>query len=261
MQTIFRRVRTKFYKWTERPLNIKIESSVSTVRLGTPYGGWILPEKHLHNQSVCYLVGAGEDVSFDLAVADTYGCVVHIFDPTPRAVAHVTALCGNLAHGQDTPCSTSPTGIYPTYPRLIVQYIHFHPLGIWNENTTLRFFAPSNTANVSHSLVNLQQTEQYIEVPVRSLKSVMAELGHTRLNLLKIDIEGAEYQVIESIVADRIEVDILCVEFDESAANHFDRKYIARIEASLQSLINVGFHVIAKEAKCHNYTLLHERCL
>ncbi|HNL39351.1 MAG TPA: FkbM family methyltransferase, partial [Saprospiraceae bacterium] len=115
------------------------------------------------------------------------------------------------------------------------------PVGLWNEDTTLRFFAPRNEAYVSHSLVNLQRSEKHIEVPVKKLGTLMKELGHPRINLLKIDVEGAEYQVLEAMLADNIEVDVLCIEYDETASNHLDRAYITRIEHSLQSLIQAGF--------------------
>jgi FkbM family methyltransferase len=257
MQKIFRQVRRRFLKWTERKLSIPVEASVPVERIGTPYGGWIIPANYLGPDSVCYLVGAGEDISFDLGVAARYGCAVHIFDPTPRAVAHFETLAGNLKNGLPTPCSTSPSGFYPVYPPEIAGRLHFHPVGIWNEDTNLRFFAPQNEAHVSHSLVNLQHSERFIEVPVRRLSGLMQELGHRKIDLLKLDIEGAEYSVIRSLLEDKIEVSVLCIEFDESAANHLDTKYLQRIEESLRALLNAGFRVVAKEPDCHNYTLVH----
>lgn len=261
MQSIFRRVRTRFLKWTERALDIPVESTVPIERLGTPYGGWLIPQNLLTGNSVCYLVGAGEDISFDLEVSARYGCPVHIFDPTPRAIAHFELLRNNLRRGGRTPCATSPTGFYPDYLPSLVDRLYFHPVGIWNEDTTLRFFAPQNEAHVSHSLVNIQHSDRSIEVPVRRLSGLMREMGHQQIDLLKIDIEGAEYQVIESILTDQIEVSILCIEFDESAANHLDSGYLGRIEACLRSLLSAGFQVVAKEKNCHNYTLVHRRCL
>lgn len=256
MQTMIRQIRRRFLKWTERKLNIPVEALAPTERIGTPYGGWIIPENRLKPDAVCYLVGAGEDVSFDLGVAAKYGCPVHIFDPTPRAVAHVEGLVQNLKQGLPTKCGTSPTGFYPEYPPALAEHLHFHPLGIWNEDTTLRFFAPQNDAHVSHSLVNLQHSDRFIEVPVRRLSGLMQELGHPKIDLLKLDIEGAEYRVIQSLLEDNIEVGILCIEFDESAANHLDTKYLQRIEESLKALLAAGFRVIAKEPDCHNYTLI-----
>ena len=258
MQSMLRQVRRRFLKWTERKLDIPVEPLVPVERIGTPYGGWMIPENWLRPASVCYLVGAGEDISFDLGVAAKYGCPVHIFDPTPRAVAHFEGLVQNMKQGQLTKCSTSPTGFYPDYPPELAERLHFHPIGIWNEDTTLRFFAPQNEAHVSHSLVNLQHSERFIEVPVRRLSGLMQEFGHRKIDLLKLDIEGAEYQVIQSLLEDKIEVGILCIEFDESAANHLDTKYLQRIEASLNALLAAGFQVIAKEPDCHNYTLVHQ---
>ena len=41
----------------------------------------------------------------------------------------------------------------------------------------------------------------------------MDELGHDHLDLLKLDIEGAEYEVLDSLAAEGIRSRILCVEF------------------------------------------------
>ena len=261
MQSILRRIRTKYYKWTEPAFRLPIHTEIPTERLGTPYGGWIIPQNKLSRDSVCYLVGAGEDISFDLALIDKFGCQAHIFDPTPRAVEHVKTVQNNIAIGKRTACLTSPTGFYPDYALPMAEKIHLYPTGVWNEDTYLRFFAPTNEAYVSHSLVNLQQTEQFIEVPVERLKTIAGRLGHSSIHLLKIDIEGAEYQVIESIVQDGLHIDILCIEFDESAANHFDRRYMQRITDALASLLAAGFVIIAKEKDCHNYTLIHQRII
>ena len=43
----------------------------------------------------------------------------------------------------------------------------------------------------------------------------MQENGHTRIDLLKMDIEGAEYRVIDEIIARKIPIRWLCIEFDQ----------------------------------------------
>ena len=252
-------LKSRFYKWTERKLNVRIEPLLPLERLGTGYGGWIIPEGFLNEKSVVYLVGAGEDVSFDVAVAGKYGCPVHIVDPTPRAVEHVENLKKHIRSGTDMPLANTPDGKYPACAPEVADLLHMHPVGLWNETTTLRFFKPENDAHISHSLVNLQKTEQFIEVPVCRLSGLMRQEGHDHIDLLKIDIEGAEYVVLQTIPEDGISVDVLCIEYDESHANHLDGGYIRRIEASLQALVAAGFHVVAKERTCHNYTLAHRR--
>src|SRR3546814_9362953 len=54
------------------------------------------------------------------------------------------------------------------------------PVGLWSEDATLRFYAPRDPTHVSHSIVNLQETESYFEARCRSIASLMAELGHDR---------------------------------------------------------------------------------
>src|SRR3546814_13240808 len=78
------------------------------------------------------------------------------------------------------------------------------PVGLWSEDATLRFYAPRDPTHVSHSIVNLQETESYFEARCRSIASLMAELGHDRLDLLKVDVEGAEHEVIRSMLASGI---------------------------------------------------------
>jgi len=259
MQDLLRRIRAKFYKWTERKIRIEIDQSVKTERLGSTCGGWIMPENWLNEQSVCYLVGAGEDISFDLALTDKYRVRTWIIDPTPRALEHFQQWLECHQTGQPMPCNTCQGGHYPLYKSGLAENIVFCPVGVWNEDTTLQFFAPRNDNYVSHSLVNLQRSEKHIEVPVKKLNTLMRELGHGHIDFLKIDIEGAEYQVIDSIISDNIPIDILCIEYDETAANHLDPGYMNRIEISLQKLVNAGYRIIAKEAQCHNYTLVHRR--
>ena len=141
---------------------------------GTEYGGWTIPNDRLTADSVCYCVGCGEDISFDLELVRAYACTVYGFDPTPRSVEFVRRTTANI----------------PGY--------RFRDVGIWDRDGTVKFFAPRDSQHVSHSITNLQSTDAYIEVPTRRLREVLRENGHSRLTLLKLDIEGAEYQVFSA---------------------------------------------------------------
>jgi hypothetical protein len=46
----------------------------------------------------------------------------------------------------------------------------------------------------------------------------MTELGHHRIDLLKLDVEGAEYEILRSIVDNSIDVRIVCAEFHKVAS-------------------------------------------
>jgi FkbM family methyltransferase len=184
-------------------------------KIGSGYGGWIVPTALLGTDWICYCGGVGEDISFDLGLIGQFGCEVYAFDPTPRAIAHVAATASDE-------------------PRF-----HLVPVGLWSEDTTLRFFAPRDPAHVSHSVVNLQRTEAYFEAPVRSLPSLMRELGHTQVDLLKIDIEGAEHRVVRSMLKAGIRPTVLCLEIDQPVRPWTFWRTVRRIRGAGYDLVAV----------------------
>jgi FkbM family methyltransferase len=192
--------------------------------------GWVVPLSCLPVGTVCYCVGAGEDISFDLALARDVNCEVHTFDPTPRAIAHVASLEALLP------------------PRL-----SFHPWGVWERDERVRFYAPRNPEHVSHSILNLQKTTEYFEADCKRLQTIMGELGHRSLGLLKLDIEGAEYAVIGSMLADGIRPRVLAVEFDE-IGNPLNGGARSRIKAAVGRLVGIGYRLVAVEGP--NYTFV-----
>lgn len=200
------------------------------VKIGTDYGGWIIPVRLINPESVCYCAGCGEDISFDVGLIERFDCRVYGFDPTPKAAEYVHRIIGEN----------------PKYT--------FFETGLWDKNETVKFFPPKNPDHVSHSILNLQKTEDYISVDVRRLSSLMAELGHTGIDLLKIDIEGAEYKVINSIIEDNIDVSVLCVEYDEWH-HPLDRQYRARIRRSVRRLVNYGYRMVCAQGN-GNYTFV-----
>jgi FkbM family methyltransferase len=184
-------------------------------KIGTAYGGWVVPTALIDADWVCYCGGVGEDITFDLGLIERFGCVIRAFDPTPRAIAFIAA----NAAGQ---------------PRF-----DFHPIGLWSEDTTLRFFAPRNPAHVSHSIVNLQRTSEFFEAPCRTVPSIMRELGDGRIDLLKIDIEGAEHEVVRSMLASGIRPTVLCLEIDQPVRVRTFWATVRRIRSAGYALVDV----------------------
>ncbi len=200
-------------------------------RFGSAYGGWVVPGGRLHHGAVCYCVGCGEDISFDLEIIEQLGCSVEGFDPTPRSIAYVRNAIRDIGN------------------------YRFHEFGLWSTTGTLKFFAPRDARHVSHSLTNLQGTSQFIEVPVRRLSEAMADLGHERLSLLKLDVEGAAVEILETMIEDKIDVDILCVEFDELLAPTAVR--IEAVRKMVSRLKSRGFKLYWAEGT--NFTFVQFR--
>ena len=171
-------------------MRLRPHSNEALVRLGSDYGGWIIPRRVLRPGAICYCAGVGEDASFDLELI-RHGCVVVSIDPTPRAIQYGAAIADRQ----------------PAF--------NLVPLGLWSTPTVLRFYAPRDPSHVSHSVVNLQGTAAYFEAECTTVRLLAEKLGHDHLDLLKLDIEGAEYEVITSVIRDGPLPDTLCVEFDQ----------------------------------------------
>jgi FkbM family methyltransferase len=160
------------------------------IRLGSGLGGWWVRSTALDRGSLCYCVGVGRDASFDLGLIAHFDCRVVSLDPTPRAVAYMEAM--------DVP-----------------QKLTFLPVGVAGGNREARFYEPRDPTHVSYSIANLQSTQGFVLAPVRTLGALMHDFGHDAIDLLKLDIEGAEYEVLNSLHRDGIYPRTLCVEFDQ----------------------------------------------
>lgn len=224
-------IRSAAYAWqlgVFLPYLASLRNSHAVERLGNRYGGWNIPSNSLSEEAVVYCAGCGEDITFDLAVMNRYGCDVHGIDPTPRSIDYVKATTEHV------------TGY------------HLHELGLWHEDSVVEFFEPADSQHVSHSLTNLQSTERSIKVNVVRLSSLMRQLQHDALDLLKLDIEGAETVVIDTLLSDELRVSTLCVEFDELL--YPDAERIAGIKAAIARLRDAGYRLFWVEAS--NYTFV-----
>lgn len=223
-----------------------LSSPDTLVRMGTQYGGWIIPFNHaLTEDSVCYLAGAGEDISFDCELATRFRCKVRILDPTPRAVEHFDGLRRAVSEGRRFPVNNSETEFYEIAASDLAR-ITFLPVGLAGQDATLKFFLPRNPAHVSCSTVNLQNTTDYFTAQCFRLSTLMAQQHDARVALLKIDIEGAEYSVISDIVRVGLLPPLLLVEFDETHSPR-DDEAPRRIREHVELLIAAGMTCVAVE--------------
>ncbi len=231
--------------------------SFSHEKVGTGYGGWFVPTNLLSRQSLCYGVGAGEDISFEVELINKYGCEVHCFDPTLRAERHVEQLRRNTINGIPTSINDAVDVCYTLAPGCLTR-LHFHALGLWSQDRTMRFYAPANPDHVSHSIVNLQHTTEYFEADCRTLQTVMQTLGHSDLSLLKLDVEGAEYEILASLVDGHVRPVVLCVEFDEGY-NPLDDGYLRRILNMVARVKAGGYQLTYVDG--WNATFVHQRAI
>ncbi len=212
------------------------------VKIGTHYHGYYIPDHFVNASSICYCVGAGEDISFDTELIKRYNCNVVIVDPAPEGINHFNELKKKLEN--DETMSINSNGSKFTYriDKRDLPKIKFLEIGVWNQKTTVKFYKPDIEHYVSHSIEMFKEYGDYIEVPVDKLGNIMKSQGHTYIDLLKLEIEGAEYKVIEDIVKDKLDIKVILVEFDE-VYHCKGLPYLRRIRNASEMLIRSGYKI------------------
>ncbi len=197
-------------------------------RPGADYGAWTLCPDGLAPDSVVYSFGIGNDISFDLDLIRRYGVRVYAFDPTPASHRWLAT--------QATPDA------------FVV-----HDYGLADYDGTAPFYVPAHPEHVSHSMLSASHTrDEALEVPVHRLGTVMAMLGHTHIDLLKMDIEGTEYAAIADLTASDLDVRQLLVEFH----HRFDTVSPERTAEAVRSLAAAGFQIAHVSPRGEEYTFV-----
>jgi FkbM family methyltransferase len=187
--------------------------------VGTYYGSHTVRHDFLDKNSVVYSFGVGEDVSFDLGLIERYGCTVYAFDPTPRSVAWVET------HVANSRFRFMPIGLAARDGETIFMP-HVRP-------THVSFSKPSSVSADRASGVFLQ---------VKTLASIMRDLGHDSIDCVKMDIEGFEYEVVDWLEHTDIRPKLLLIEFHHRMYNYPISATIRAVE-HLRSMGYTLFHV------------------
>lgn len=198
-----------------RDLYVTRQIKVRTLSLGNTYASWsILPDR-LNQESVIYSFGVGTDISFDLQLIEICNATIHAFDPTPKSINWINTL------------------------ELPEKFI-FHPIGIATQDGKMDFFLPKNENHVSGSIEkNANTSDKMISVEVNKLGTIMNKLKHQHIDLLKMDVEGSEYDIIEYIVRNDIDVKQLLVEFH----HRFKEIGITKTKKAIQALNKKGYKI------------------
>jgi FkbM family methyltransferase len=184
-------------------------------------GGWWFSPEQFQENSIVYSLGVGDEIDFDLSIIDKYGVEVFAFDPTPNSVEMLDA-------------SKLPGKF------------HFHPWAVTAEDGSLKFYPrlkkDGTKSDVMFTIIPEEETkDDAIEVPAYSLSSISTRLGHDRIDVLKMDIEGAEYEVLEGLLNSQILPKQLLVEFH----HRFVEDGLQRTYDIIDRLRNAGYRIFA----------------
>lgn len=190
-------------------------------RLGSPAAGWTFSHDDKLRGSYVISAGAGEDISFELELISEYGCKIILIDPTPKAIKHYEEIAKRF--GQSNCIEYLKSGRqHPQAYNLVKvgkEDITLVKNALWNEITDIRFFCPPNPEHVSHSISNFQNdydlSGDHIIVQATTITEIckIHEIKH--IELIKLDIEGAEIEVIRDLLSGSLRPRQILVEFDE----------------------------------------------
>lgn len=212
-----RKIRTYLEILSKDNLMIRRDMSIPWKFLGSDYGGWRISPQHIGPRPLVYSFGIGHDISFDLLLIEGFNAVIHAFDPTPSSL--------DWLESKDIP----------------MDFI-IHRYGIAKINGELDFEKPDNANHVSLSAVTSgSEHKDCLKLPVKRLRTIMRDLGHEHIDVMKMDIEGAEYDVIEDLIATDIRPVQLLVEFHHRKP----RIGVEKTLKSLASLKDVGYKIFA----------------
>lgn len=226
----------------------KAFDSKSLQRLGSKHGGWVYVGDESLRGSTVLLAGAGEDISFDVEFCTRYRATAIICDPTPRAIQHVGRVIARL--GLPPTVGYSLTGFQQVesydLTNLSNEQILFFPFALVPVDGPVELFAPLNPENVSHSISNFQRGFSdfgpKISVQGICLQSLLTEAGKTQVALIKLDIEGAEVQIMDHVVSAMSPTSQLLVEFDELTTGEITSQDRARDATKI--LNEAGFRAV-----------------
>jgi FkbM family methyltransferase len=189
MRALARKVKLTARRLLGQEISVRPTLKLATDSIGNHGARWTFDPKGLGADSVVYSFGIGEDISFDLGIIAAYGVTVFAFDPTPRSQKWLES--------QSLPSQ-----------------FKFYPWGLADHDGTASFLPPVDPSHVSYTILDRPETvNQAVEAPVLRLATIAERLGHSKIDLLKVDIEGAEYSVIEDIVQSKVPVRQFLVEF------------------------------------------------
>jgi len=174
--------------------HIRITAQEEHCWLGNTYGGFFIAKNFINKNSIIYSIGVGEDISFDIDLIKMCNAKILCFDPTPKSIAWFSRLPKNLKRN-----------------------IKFFPIGIAPKTGIFDLMLPKNSNNISGSIINQSSVNNLnkIKCQFKSLSDMMKDNKHAHIDLLKLDVEGAEYEVIESLLKTNVSVKQIVVEFHD----------------------------------------------
>lgn len=204
--SLFRRLKELFL--------VPLSRRVPTVLLGSA-DQWAIPAGSLAADSFIVSAGVGHSITFEQDIIARFGARIVLLDPSPTGVATIERLTDR-------------------------RNIEFLPLGLAAASGELQFGLPDRAEEGSF---RKGSAADGVSFGCTSLSDIMRRHGRTRIDLLKIDVEGFEYEIIQSIFDGHLAVDQICVEIHHNREISIDQTVMDAARLILR-LARYGYRIV-----------------
>ncbi len=172
--------------------HIKKDINLSATWYGSKYGGFNVYDKILSKNDKILSFGVGEDITFDEELIQYKKCIVFAFDPTPKSIKFISN-------------------------KKEIKNFKFFNVGISNKSGKCRFNLPINDNYVSGSLIfnKNHHDKNHITVKMKSFNDILHQNKLNNISLVKLDIEGEEYNIYKDIINHYPKIPQICLEIHE----------------------------------------------
>ena len=153
--------------------------------VGTQYGGWCIDLSLIPEGSTVISAGVGEDISFDKEIIRLKKCKVIGIDPTAKSAKYI---------------SENPQ-----------ENFEFIQKALSHNTEKIKIYKNHNPEWVSESILRSHNmvSDDYYEAESTTIPELLKK--YENVSLIKMDIEGSEYDLIESLL--ELSIPQVCVEF------------------------------------------------
>ncbi len=204
----------------------------SKIKFGQPEYDWTFSPLNIGKESIVYSFGIGRDISFDLALIENFGVKVFAFDPTPKSIAWLRS-------------QKLPSGF------------KYFPIGLSDQDRLADFYEIDGEQSVSYSEVKLDaqvKTQSPVALRVCRFSTICEMLRHDRVDILKLDIEGSEYGVIPDVLASKIEIGQILVEFH----HRHNRIRVAKTREMIKLMNQQGYLIFDVSPNGYEYSFIKQ---
>ena len=210
----------------------RLDVAIAKERYGTNYGGWVIAPHILERQASVNVLslGIGDDISFDLETIRKFQATVFAFDPTPNSLSWLKT---------------------QTLPPEMRAY----PIGVADYDGEQDFAFPDNPNWDDFSI--RRESGRTVRCQVARISTIVAMCGIETADIVKLDIEGSEYRVIDDFCATTVRPGQFLVEFHHSM--HGIK--IAETLNAVKQLRSAGYLLFNLSPWGREFSFVHEAAL